>query len=142
MKTLNNYIIEKFKINSNTVSKVFDEDKVYIIKTIIPDVEINEIKELCPTLPIIPDKISNCIYDKNGKRKSKGSNSRAICLYYFNDNIKVLRISIVKLGGESFYVKFIYKDNNIFDYPQESKTFKSVKECFDCIKENWNKHFD
>ena len=149
MKNISDYITEKFKINSKNVHKSNDIENKIGEKTIFTKEEIDEINEYSNDLPIIPDIITNYtdFQPKNPDRSGKSYNSSCIMLGYFTDFGKRTEhhdnnfIRIKKDKNENqYFVRFVKVDKyDTYFYPEEAdKYFKSIKECFDCIKEKWN----
>ena len=149
MKQLDNFIQEKLKLNKDI--KVYSEIETKIgNKTIFSKDQINEIKELCNDLPIVPDILSN--YNGiNGSSNSYGSSfitliyrrkvewKGQVAITYAHDN-NAIRIKYDK-DSSQYFVRFIKIDEkDTYFYPEEQdKYFKSIKECFDCIQKEWKK---
>lgn len=149
MKQLDIFLIEKLKINKDI--KVYSNIETRIgNKTKFSEDQINEIKELCTDLPIVPDILSN--YNGiNGSSNSYGSSFMGliykrkvewkgqVAITYAHDN-NAIRIKCDK-DSSQYFVRFIKIDEkDTFLYPKEQdKYFKSIKECFDCIHKQWKK---
>ena len=143
MKQLNQYIIEKFKISSKTINKPQEIYNTFGNKTIFTEEEINDINKYAQDFPIIPDIITNFVdFQKNNGGTGKVYNSSIIILGYYanlsktreyhsNNYIRIRKNSnqfslrIVKIGQDDVY---FYPDTGFFN---------SIKECFNCIEENW-----
>ena len=85
MKQINQYIIEKFKINSNTYFSKYGEvilTKIVVNKDYLSlsEKEIDEISEYCQQLKVVPCALSNQIW-WNGKLYTE----KNIIYVYFND---------------------------------------------------------
>ena len=149
MKNLNIFIQEGLRINKNTKIKSYKDPKIKIgDKTIFSKDEINEIKENCYDLPIIPDIITNYpnFQPKDTKRNGKSYSLACIILGYYVDSNKRTEhhnnnlIRIKKDQHENqYFVRFVRVDQwDTYFYPEEQdKYFESIKECFDCIKKEW-----
>lgn len=150
MKNISDYIIEKFKINSKNVHKSNDIENKIGEKTIFTKEEIDEINEYSNDLPIIPDIITNYpdFQPTNPNRSGKSYNSGIMVIGYYMDignrthskhDNNYVRIRKDK-DDKQYFVRFVKADDfDTYFYPKEAdKYFKTIKECFDCIKEKWN----
>jgi len=157
MKNLKDIILEKLIINKDINIKDIKEPELIMgEKTCFIKEEIDNIKELCHELPIVPDAISN--YNYVSPKLSKGHNSSygssfINLIYYINpEDFKISTIknngrnnNIIRIKKDSetsqYFVRFIKVDETNTDFfPTEpDKYFKSIKECFNCIKEHWDK---
>lgn len=149
MKEISNYICEGLRINKNTKIKKIKDPEIKIgNKTNFTKDEINEIKENCYDLPIIPDIITNYpdFQPKDPNRSGKSYSSACIMLGYYVDSNKRTEyhnnnlIRIKKDQNENqYFVRFVRVDQyETYFYPEEpDKYFESIKECFDCIKKEW-----
>ena len=142
MKNLNQYIIEKFKISSKTINK---SQEIYnkFRKTIFTEEEISDINEHAHDLPIIPDIITNFTdFQPKNDRTGHAYNSSIVMLGYYVDLSKNRKYHSnnyirIKKYGNKFSLKIVkIGQEDVYFYPYTGY-FNSIKECFDCIEENW-----
>lgn len=147
MKQISSYILEGLRINKNIKIKGI-ETKIGE-KTIFTQDEINEIKEYCYDLPIIPDLITNYNRPQPKDNKSSSSSMKALInlVYYRGENVNpnkhennVIRINKDNDDGiDKYFIRFVKIDEvDTYFYPEDEGVFNSIKECFDCIKEKWD----
>ena len=138
MKQLNQYIVEKFKINSKTVKNQnglnidFDFDDCLFNNSDLNKI-IAFIKELSP-LPqkvVLSDSGKSIVLKYNYKQTKKDG---------FDKEGEFVRIFfMVEPDGYKIGFRKTLFDNVIL-YPSSTKgvNFDHISECFDCVKQEWS----
>lgn len=122
MKQLDNFIIEKLKLNKDIkVNKVYFDNNGNF-----SDSDINKINEFIENLPISPKEVK--LIGKGYTIVLKFTNSTKQ-----NEFVRIF-ISILQKYKVGFRKSL--NDHVIF-YPKDGK-FDTIEECFDCINKNWN----
>lgn len=126
MKTINDYILEKFKINSKTAKKKDNNIDINVEQSVFKSFDSEKIIDFVNNLPILPYEI-----------KSTSSGNIIVC--HYNKKADKCFILFDAESSKSFQVAFrsSLKENTIF-YPAADKYYKSLEECFECINANWD----
>lgn len=126
MNNLNQYIIEKLKLNKDIkVNNVYFDNNGNF-----SDSDINKINEFIENLPISPKEVK--LVDKGNTIVLKFANSTKQN-EFVNEFVRIF-ISILPKYKVGFRKSL---NNNVIFYPKVG-SFDTIEECFDCINENWN----
>lgn len=141
MKSIIEYITEKFKISSKTVYKEQEiKDEINYEHIIFSKEDINTILEYAQSLKVVPIVISNKIYWNNSMYSEKNS----IYLYFdknWNQTSQENYLQVQKDGKEYYAeiiidnkLKFLKNDNN-------STVFNNIEEVFKAFDNKVPKDF-
>lgn len=136
MKTINDYILEKFKISSKTISNQKEFKVIDGKNNIYSKEEMNKIIDFADDLEIIPESVQ---FSYNTTLIKFYRSSKIKAGWHIHNFIKIVNDSKGQ-DKKSFKVAFCAIDKkSYFWYPSfdlENGGF-TLEECFDCIKDKW-----
>lgn len=132
MKTIIDYITEKFKINSKTVNKIKLDFRKSDMK--FSGSDLDDILDFARSLPIIPDVIKSADLGRTLVLQYLDQNDKKniVRIYFTNAFFKVVKPNVYKVGFRKSL------NDPISFYPPDYADHYTLDKCFDCIKNHWN----